>query len=175
MQFRRDLVLIRDISQEICDIYRSSPAEQLLKSSHDRELKALAKAINQDIEKYMQQAIKRLPQEVEDDQEEDDKEEIGIVDGVVVAEDKPEQTEKSHDLKDSNDYREQDNVDMDGTVQPNEANMEDVKEQDVEFHQYYKEELEDSQEESEDEQCIPAHTEISLFQKYLQHPLFNDD
>ena len=27
----------------------------------------------------------------------------------------------------------------------------------------------------DDEDYIPAHTEISLFQKYLQHPLFNDD
>lgn len=27
----------------------------------------------------------------------------------------------------------------------------------------------------DDEEYIPAHTEISLFQKYLQHPLFNDD
>ncbi|KAK4517386.1 uncharacterized protein ATC70_000721 [Mucor velutinosus] len=164
----------RAISQEICDIYRSSPAEQLLKSSHDKELKALAKAINFDIEKYMQRAIKNLPDESDEEKEDDGKEEVGNQDDMILVQGEAQDMENSCDTVGSSDYKEEAYMVSDGTKQ-NETNMEDMKEQDVEFQQDYKEKSADAQEESEEEQYIPAHTELSLFQKYLQHPLFNDD
>ncbi|KAL9542749.1 hypothetical protein MBANPS3_008458 [Mucor bainieri] len=161
-------------SQEICDIYRASSAEKLLKRFHDKELKMLAKTINQDIEKYMRRAIKLLPKVIDEVEETDDKEEMGNENSLEIAEVETQETEKLHDVV-STECKEEANMVVDGTAQPDETEMEYVKEQNAECQQGYKEKLEDSQEESEDELYIPTHTEISLFQKYLQHPLFSDD
>ncbi|KAL7321199.1 hypothetical protein PS15m_000995 [Mucor circinelloides] len=164
----------RAISQEICDIYRSSLAEQLLKSSHNKELKDLAKEINQDIEKYMQRAIKYLPEEEDNDEEVDDNDENRNEDETAIAENETQETNISDNM-DMDDCKEEVDMDIDGIMQQNETSLENDKEQNVGLELDYKEEFEDVNEESEDEHYIPAHTEISLFQKYLQHPLFNDD
>lgn len=144
----------------------------------------MAKAIKQDIEHYMQRSIKNLPEESDGNGEENDDQEtgnendavvVGNDDDMVVAEDQAQETEDSQDMDGFAEREEEEDMVIDDAAQPNESNVEDEKEQDVDIDQDYKEEIEDTHEESEDEQYIPAHTEISLFQKYLQHPLFNDD
>ncbi|GAN02576.1 hypothetical protein MAM1_0024d02020 [Mucor ambiguus] len=164
----------RAISQEICNIYRSSPTEQLLKRFNDKKMKVLAKTINRDIEKYMQTAIKNSPEEIDDEEEEGDKEEIGNEDGMEIAEDETQEAEELHDMV-MTEYKEKANMDIADTAKPNETNTEDTNVPDDELQQDYKEDSENLQEESQDEQYLSAHTEMALFQKYLQHPLFNDD
>lgn len=144
-----------------------------MKSSHNKELKDLAKEINQDIEKYMQRAIKYLPEE-EDNDEVDDNDENRNEDETAIAENETQETNISDNM-DMDDCKEEVDMDIDGIMQQNETSLENDKEQNVGLELDYKEEFEDVNEESEDEHYIPAHTEISLFQKYLQHPLFNDD
>ena len=153
----------------------------------------MAKAINQDIQHYMQGDIKNLPEENDDGGEENDDQEIDSEtdvevadnedemevtdneDGMIVAEDQAQEIGNSQDMNGLAENEEEAAMVIDDTAQPNETDVEDEEEQNVDLQQDYREEFGDAYEESEDEQYIPAHTEISLFQKYLQHPLFNDD
>lgn len=101
-------------------------AYQLLRNSHKNEMRELAMAINQDIEKYLKYEIKSLSEDEE------------MTEGEKVVGE--EREDENYDVNDDDD-KDKFNVCM----------------------------------KEEDEEYIPAHTEISLFQKYLQHPLFNDD
>ncbi|CEP17810.1 hypothetical protein [Parasitella parasitica] len=101
----------RSISRQICEAYQSSLAYQLMRSSHDKKIRRLAKNIKRDVKKYLK-----------------------------------------HNMDDYDSVKEEEQLEIKREEEGEQENVGDN--------------IEDS---------IPSNHTMSLFEKYLKHPLFDDE